>query len=69
MRECFLGMVSLTDAYKAKESFRRRRIPSRIVNTPRPLGSRGCGYSIAAAAPEELARRILREDGIPVLRS
>lgn len=67
MGECYLSLVSLTYAYKAKDSLKRRGINSRIVYTPSSIKSNGCGYSLAASTDYQTAVQILRADGIRVL--
>ncbi|WP_195543363.1 DUF3343 domain-containing protein [Massiliimalia timonensis] len=67
MSECYLSLVSLTYAYKAKESLRRRGISCRIVYTPEHLHTRGCGYSVAVQGDCERAAQVLRQDGIKIL--
>lgn len=67
MGECYLSLVSLTYAYKAKDSLRRRGIKSRIIYTPSSVKSNGCGYSVAADTDYQTAAQILRQDGIQIL--
>jgi hypothetical protein len=67
MGESYLGMVSLTYAYKAKDLLAKNGIRSRIVYKPKNLAKQGCGYSLAVDRQKQTeAYEILLQEGIEV---
>ena len=61
--EHLIGMTSVTYANKAQRLLRTHGIQSRVVPTPKNIGS-GCGYSLALSADTGMVTELLRKNGI-----
>lgn len=65
MNEAYISVMSLTDAYKAKQILATHRITARIVNAPKASGS-GCSYALVVNGSKQDALNVLRNHHLSV---
>lgn len=69
MRSELINVVSLTQAYRAKELLDAHGIATNVTPSAQDFSKSGCGYSLLITGDLNAARVLLKKAGITVLNS